>query len=79
MKLPKTLGIVLAALLTAASFVVSIKLGVVVVIALWIVARLTRHGGDSGGIPGVEQQSQARGRRPRNGNGGASFPTFHGR
>jgi hypothetical protein len=48
------LGIVIAALITVVSFMVSIKLGVIAVIALLIIARIIRGPSKSGGIIGVE-------------------------
>ena len=54
MKFSKSLGIVSAALITVTSFIVSIKLGIIAVVALLIVARIIRGPSESGGIIGVE-------------------------
>lgn len=83
MKHSKHLRSVVAALLTIAAFVVSIKLGIIVLVALLIAARLLRGPSESGGVIGVDQQSQARGRPRDEGNGGVGRQTFsspwHGR
>jgi hypothetical protein len=68
MKFSKTWGIVIAALLTGTSLVVSTKLGIVVAIALLIVARLLRGPSASEGIIGVEHID-----RPRTGSYGGGF------
>jgi hypothetical protein len=78
MNTPKILAAIGAAALTIAAFTASIKLGVVVLLAVLVLARLVRGPSASGGIVGVEQQSQARGRRPRTGNGGTGVQTFRG-
>lgn len=54
MKFSKPLGVVIAALITVTSFVVSIKLGIATVVALLIIARIVRGPSGSGGIIGVE-------------------------
>ncbi len=83
MNITKTLGTAASALLAIAAFVVSIKLGIIVLVALLIVARLLRGPSESGGVIGVDQQSQARGRPRDEGNGGVGRQTFsspwHGR
>jgi hypothetical protein len=75
-------GIVVAAPLTIASFMVSIKLGIGVLVALLVLVRVLRGPSESGGVIGVDQQSQAHGRPKDEGNGGGrqtfSSP-YHGR
>lgn len=50
--------------------------GIIGVLIVWAIARSVFGRTDSGGLIGVEQQSQARGKRPRRGNGGAGYQTF---
>lgn len=75
MKVNKTLGIIFAALLTVISFIVSIKLGIVVVIALLIAARIIRGPSKPGGVIGVDHKNPP-GQRPPRRNGGG-IQTFY--
>ena len=68
MKLSKTLGLVLAALLTAASFVVSVKLGVVLVLVLLVVAWVASDPSQPNGVIGVDHVD-----RPHTGSYGGGF------
>lgn len=52
--------------------------GIIGVLVLWAIVRSVSGSSNGGGIIGVEQQSQARGKRPRTGNGGVGFQTFYG-
>ena len=84
MKFIKPLITVVAAVATIAAFVASFKLGVAVLLAVLVLARLVRGpSSDSGGVIGVDQQSQAHGRPKDEGNGGVGRQTFsspyHGR
>ena len=83
MNTTKTLFTVGAVTLTVASFVASIKLGVVALLVVLILALLVRSSSASGGIIGVDQQSQSRSRPKDEGNGGVGRQTFsspwHGR
>lgn len=84
MKFSKAWGVIAAAApLVIISFVVSVKLGVVALLAALIVARLLRGSSNSGGLIGVDHQGQAHGRPHDEGNGGVGRPTFpspwHGR
>ena len=77
MKFSKTWGVIAAATpLVIISFAVSVKLGVVALIAVLIVVRLVRGSSNSGGIIGVDQQSRAHGRPKDEGNGGVGRQTF---
>lgn len=83
MNTTKTLFTVGAVTLTVASFVASIKLGVVALLVVLILALLVRSSSASGGIIGVDQQSQSQSRPKDEGNGGVGRQTFsspwHGR
>ena len=75
MKLSKTLGVILAALLAAASFVVSIKLGIVSVLVLLITARILRGPSGAGGVIGVDHKNPP-GTQPPQRNGGGIQTVF---
>ena len=81
MKFNKTWGIVADAPLAIVSFIVSIKLGIVVVIALLILARLLRSTSKSGGVIGVDHANPPGQRPPRRNGGGIQtlFPPHGGR
>jgi hypothetical protein len=57
------------------SFLASIKLGVVVVVAILIIARLLRGPSQSGGVIGVDHQNPPGTRPPQRSSGGVQ--TFH--
>lgn len=52
--------------------------GIIGVLVLWTIVHSVVGRSESSGIIGVEQQSKARGKRPRTGNGGVAFRTFWG-
>ena len=70
MKINKTWGIVAAAPLAVISFIVSIKLGIVIVIALLILAHLLRGPSKSGGVISVGHANPPGQRLPRRNGGG---------
>jgi hypothetical protein len=62
-------GFVVAAPLTGIAFMASIKLGIAVLVGLFILARVLRGPSESGGVIGVDHQN-APGQRPPRRNGG---------
>jgi hypothetical protein len=70
MKLSKTLGVLAAALLTIGSFVLSIKLGLVVLAASLILARVLQGPSESSGVIGVDHKNPPGTRPPRRNGGG---------
>ncbi len=70
MKISKNWVLAGAAPLTIASFVVSIKLGIVVLIALLVLRRLLRGPSESGGVIGVDHKNPPGTRPPRRNGGG---------